>query len=151
MENELSELLQTAIYKEIASEAFYEAGQATTDDPGARALMRELAEDERRHTETLKQLRDRECRPGASHSETVSNLMLSEHLTGGDTLKGAGLQETLLFAIKREQQAVEFYSRLMSALREADAKQLCERLVHDELHHKLRLETLYDDLFYQED
>lgn len=151
MENEISELLQTAIYKEIASQAFYEAGQATTDDPGARALMGELAAEERRHAETLKQLEERHCRGGASHSDTVPNLMISDHLTGGDTLDGAGLQDTLLFAIKREQQAVEFYSRLMSVLRDADARQLCERLVHDELRHKLRLETLYDDLFYQED
>jgi len=44
---------------------------------------------------------------------------------------------------------VEFYSRMMGALVDEDAKRVCESLVHEELKHKLRLETLYDDLFYK--
>ena len=39
----------TAIYKEIASQAFYIAGQSKTQDPGAKALMKELAQEELRH------------------------------------------------------------------------------------------------------
>ena len=71
--------------------------------------------------------------------------MISEYLTGGDTLDGAGLQDTLIFAVKREQQAVDFYSRMMGIMRYQAAKRLCERLVHEELKHKLRLEMFYDD------
>ena len=43
MRDELTELLDTAIYKEIASQAFYIAGQDKTNDPAAKALMKELA------------------------------------------------------------------------------------------------------------
>lgn len=151
MHDELTELLETAIYKEVASQAFYEAGQKNTDDPGAKALMRELAEAELGHTQMLKELRERDWKEGQWHKEKIPNLMISEHLTGGDKLEGASLQDTLLFAMKREQQALEFYSHMMSALRDRDAKLLCQKLAHDELKHKLKLETLYDDLFYQED
>ena len=77
--------------------------------------------------------------------------MISEYLTGGETLEGAGLQDTLIFAIKREQQAVEFYSKMMGIMRDETAKRLCERLVHEELKHKLRLEIFYDDLLYGEE
>ncbi len=77
--------------------------------------------------------------------------MISEYLTGGDTLEGAGLQDLLVFAMKREQQAVEFYSQMMGVMRDETAKRLCERLVHEELKHKLRLEQFYDKLFYGED
>ena len=77
--------------------------------------------------------------------------MISEHLTGGDKLEGAGLQDTLIFAMKREQQAVEFYSNMMSVVKDKAAKQLCQKLVTEELKHKLKLETLYDDMFYTED
>ena len=76
--------------------------------------------------------------------------MLSEYLTGGDTLEGAGLQDVLVFAMKSEQQAVEFYSRT-GVMRDKAAKRLCQRLVHQELKHKLRLEKFYDDLFNGED
>jgi len=39
----------------------------------------------------------------------------------------------------------------MSALKTRQAKRLCEGLVHSELKHKLKLELMYDDLFYGED
>jgi len=78
--------------------------------------------------------------------------MISEYLTGGDTLEGASVQDTLLFAIKREQHAIEFYSKMMGVMRDGAAKRLCQRLVHEELKHKLKLETLYDDMLaYEED
>jgi len=151
MSDELTELLEMAVYKEVAAEAFYSAGQNNTTDLGAKSLMKELAEEERRHAQILKDLKERDWEKGQWRREKIPNLMISEHLTGSDKLEGAGLQDTLVTAIKREQQAVEFYSRMMSALRDEEAKRLCQRLVHDELKHKYRLEVLYDDLFYQED
>ena len=151
MRDELTDLLETAMYKEIAAEAFYSAGQDNTTDPGARALMEELAEEERRHVQVLKTLKERGWKKGQWQREKIPNLMISEYLTGSDKLEGASLQGTLVTAMKREQDAIEFYSRMMSAVRDEEAKHLCERLVHDELKHKYSLEVLYDDLFYQED
>lgn len=151
MPDELVELLDTAIYTEIVSQAFYIAGQGKTQDPGARVLMKELAQEELRHSEWLKNLKEKGLEKLSWHQERVPNLMISDYLTGGDTLEGAALQDTLVFAMKREQQAVEFYSKMMGIVRDASAKRLCQRLVHEELKHKLRLEMLYDDLFYGED
>lgn len=151
MQDEVSELLEVAMYKEIASQAFYLAGQNKTDDPGAKALMKELARAELGHLQVLKELKERDWKEGRWHREKIPNLMISEYLIGDDTLEGASLQDTLVFAMKREQQAVEFYSRMMGALRDENAKRLCERLVHEELKHKQRLELFYDDLFYKED
>ncbi len=149
MPDELTELLDSAIYKEIASEALYVAAQGKTDDPAAKALMKELAAEERGHQQRLKKLKEKGFSKHDWHQEKVPNLMISEYLTGGETLEGAGLQDTLIFAMKKEQQSVEFYSRMMGALVDEDAKRVCEGLVHEELKHKLRLETLYDDLFYK--
>jgi len=151
MSDELTELLDTAMYKEIASQAFYIAGQNKTQDPGAKALMKELAEEELKHLQWLKNLKERGLGKRGWHQEKVPNLMISEYLTGGDILESAGLQDTLVFSMKREQQAIEFYSKMMGVIRDGTAKHLCERLVHEELKHKLRLETFYDDLFYSED
>lgn len=151
MSDELTELLDTAIYKEIASQALYIAGQTKTQDPGAKALMKELAEEELKHSRWLKNLKEKGLDEGNWHRDEVPNLMISQYLTGGETLEGAGLQDTLVFAMKREQQSIEFYSILMSVMRDEAAKRLCERLVHEELRHKLKLEIFYDDLFYGED
>lgn len=151
MPEELVELLDTAIYKEIASQAFYIAGQNKTEDPGARALMKELAEEELNHSQWLKNLKDKGLGKRSWHPKKIPNLMISEYLTGSDTLEGAGLQDVLISAMKREQQAVEFYSNMMGAMRDKPAKHLCEKLVRMELKHKLRLEIFYDDLFYGKD
>jgi rubrerythrin len=151
MSDELTELLDEAMYKEIASQAFYIAGQNKAQDPAAKVLMKELAEEELKHLQQLKNLKERGLGKRDWHQEKVPNLMISEYLTGGETLEGAGLQDTLIFAIKREQQAVEFYSKMMGAMRDETAKRLCERLVHEELKHKLRLEIFYEDLLYREE
>ncbi len=149
MPDELTELLDMAVYKEIASQALYEAGQGRTQDPGARALMKELAEEELKHSKWLKDFKERGLEKRGWHRQKVPNLMISEYLTGGESLEGAGLQDTLIFALKHEQQAIEFYLKMMGIMRDAMAKRLCERLVHEELKHKLKLETFYDDLFYR--
>ncbi len=148
MADEWTELLDTAIYKEIASQAFYIAGQGKTEDPGAKALLEELAEQELKHAGLLKDLKAKGLVKQDWHQERVSNLMISEYLTGPDTVEGIGLQEVLILAMKREQQSVEFYSNMMGIMRDEAAKHLCEKLVHEELKHKLKLEMYYDDLFY---
>jgi len=151
MPDELTDLLDTAIYKEIASQAFYIAGEKKTQDSAAKALMKELAEEELKHSQLLKNLKEKGLWKLGWYREKVPNLMISEYLTGGETLESASLQDTLIFAVKREQQAVDFYSSMMGIMRDQAAKRLCERLVREELKHKLRLEMFYDDFFYGED
>ena len=151
MLDELTELLNSAIYKEIASQAVYIAGQRNTNDPGARALMKELAKEELGHSQWIKKLKERGLEKRDWHEDKVPNLMISEYLTGAQTVEGASLQDVLVLAMKREQEAIEFYSRMMGVMKDETAKRLCQRLVHEELKHKLRLEMFYDDLFYGED
>jgi len=151
MLDELTELLNSAIYKEIASQAVYIAGQRNTNDPGARALMKELAKEELGHSQWIKKLKERGLEKRDWHEDKVPNLMVSEYLTGAQTVEGASLQDVLVLAMKREQEAIEFYSRMMGVMKDETAKRLCQRLVHEELKHKLRLEMFYDDLFYGED
>lgn len=151
MSDELTELLDAAMYKEIASQAFYIAGEKKTQDSAAKALMKELAEEELKHSQLLKNLKEKGLWKLGWYREKVPNLMISEYLTGGETLESAGLQDTLIVAMEREQQSVDFYSKMMGIMKDQAAKHLCERLVHEELKHKLRLEIFYDDFFYGED
>ena len=150
MPDELSEVLDTAMYKEIASQAMYEAAQRKTDDPGAKELLKDLAGQEVKHSEKLKDLKQTGL-VKQWHQGEIADLKVSNYLTGGDTLEGAGLQDTLIFAMKREEESVDFYRKMMGMMREEAAKQLCANLVNEELKHKKRLETLYDQLFYGED
>ncbi|MFO8009950.1 MAG: ferritin family protein [Dehalococcoidia bacterium] len=152
MSTELDEIMETAMYKEVASQAQYDEASRRIEDPGARQLLRELAEEEGHHLKMLKDFKEKGVQESLFDKDRIADLKITEHLTGPDKVtEGAGIQEVLLFAMKREQDAIEFYSRMMGALRTRKAKELCENLVHAELKHKQRLELIYDDLFYQWD
>ncbi len=151
MPAEIDELLDAAMYKEIASQAFYIASQGKAEDPGARALLQELAAEELRHSQWLKKLKEDGLKLPRRHAQQIPDLMIGEYLTASPTMEGAGLQETLIFAMKRELQSIDFYTRLMGTMSGEPAKRLCQRLVQEELRHKLKLELFYDDLFYAED
>jgi len=148
--NEYIELLDIAIYKEVASEALYVALKGRTTDTGAAGLMQDLANEEKKHVQWLTDFKEKGTKTGW-HNGIVSELKIGEYLTAPDNLEGAGLQDTLLFAIKREQQSIDFYSRMTGSLRTRSAKALCRKLANEELRHKIRLEVLYDDMFLGED
>ncbi len=150
MENEYTDLLDTAIYKEIASEALYIAMKEKTEDPGAGMLLQELAEEEKKHVRWLNDFKNKEYKTGW-HQKIVNDLKIGDYLTAPDNLAGAGLQDTLVFAIKREQQSIDFYSRMTGLLRTRSAKSLCRKLVNEELNHKIKLEIIYDGMFLGED
>jgi rubrerythrin len=151
MDEALLEILDTAIYQEVAAQAVYRAAQSQTDDPAAIKLLRELEAEEVRHADWLKDLREGSARgENKCYPDLVPNLKLSDYLTAPETLHRAGFQETLVFAIKREQDAIDFYSRLTRTLADESAKNLCECLVQEGLQHKLKLELYYEELFLKE-
>jgi rubrerythrin len=147
MTDELGELWDTAIYKEIASQSLYLEAQRETDDPAAKTMLVELAAEELKHADTLRKTKEAGWQPTDWNRRTLTDLRLSDYLSGPDTLEGAGLQEVLIFAMKREQQSVAFYSQMMGTLRMESAKMLCARLAQEELKHKMKLELEYEKLF----
>jgi rubrerythrin len=147
MADEFSDLWDSAIYKEIASQSLYLEAQRDTDDPAAKAMLAELAAEELKHVEILRKMKEAGWRSVDWNRVTLTDIRLSDYLSGPDTLEGAGLQETLIFAMKREQQSVAFYSQMMGALRQEEAKMLCSRLAQEELKHKMKLELEYEKLF----
>ncbi|RJQ38108.1 MAG: rubrerythrin [Dehalococcoidia bacterium] len=151
MADELGELFDVAIYREIASQALYHAAREKTDDAGAKVLLEELEKGELKHERQLKALREKGFRRTPVRRESVADLKMSDYLQAPMTIEGAGLQDTLTFAIIHEQQAVDFYTGLMAILESPEAQSVCQSLMQSELSHKAKLERLFDDLFYKED
>lgn len=150
MIDELTSLLNIAIDREIVSQAFYIAGQKKTEDPGAIELMKELAQEELNHYQWIRDFKEKGPTVKDWHPKRIQDLRISEYLADTNLSEGVGLQEVITAAIKREQYSMQFYSDMRQAVKNESARQLCARLVHEELNHKMKLETFYDDLFYQE-
>ncbi len=104
-----------------------------------------------KHANWLKGIKEKGLPDKGWRKKEVADLKISEYLVGGDKLERAGLQDTLIFAMKREQQSVEFYLKMMEVITDKTAQRLCQRLVQAERKHNLKLEVLYDGLFYGED
>ncbi|MFW6150215.1 MAG: ferritin family protein [Chloroflexota bacterium] len=150
MREDLAELWDAAIYKEVASEAAYVAALDSTDDPAARELLRELAEQERTHSDWLKALRGSDWLDEEWDPREIRDLKISEYLSGGDRLQGASLSGVLTYAMKREEQAMQFYDRMAAVARNDQAKALSEKLREAERGHKAKLESFYEDVVYQD-
>jgi rubrerythrin len=151
MATETSDLLNIAMDREIVSEAFYTANQKKTTDPGAIQLMRELALEESKHYQWIKNLKEQWLEKDARPPKKIPDLMISEYLTETQISEGAGLQEVITAAMKRELLSVEFYAKMKLEMNTMAGKQLCEKLIEAERNHKAKLEIFYDDLFNQED
>jgi rubrerythrin len=144
---DMLELWDTAIYKEIASQSLYIEARNETEDPAAEMMLARLADEELKHAEILKKLKEAGWKPEEWSATKVADLKTSEYLRAPDTLAGVGLQEVLIFAMKREQQSMEFYTRLMGSARQEEAKALCARLAQEELKHEMKLELEYERMF----
>ena len=56
----------------------------------------------------------------------------------------------MVHAMKREQKAYEFYARMLKVVTNEDVRILFEELAAEELEHKAKIETEYDDVVYRE-
>ncbi|MEN8614635.1 ferritin family protein [Dehalogenimonas sp. THU2] len=151
MNDEIAELLEAAMFKEVASAALYRKSAGMTDDPAAATLLRELAGTEEKHLDSLKNLPLEAFIDSLETKSRLADLLVSAHLKAPDELAGADLTDTVLFAIKREAESVSFYSDLMGVFSTETAKSLCRFLAHQEMGHKLRLELLYDNIVHIDD
>jgi rubrerythrin len=149
MDQEIVELMDIALDREIAAQAFYIAGQKKTDDPGAIQLMKELAKQEEKHYEWIKKFKDTGT-PGSWSSRVLSDLKISENLIDTRIPEQAGLQDVITAAMKREEFSAQFYSKMKNTAESEPARDLCEKLNNEERKHKLKLEKFYDEIFNKE-
>jgi rubrerythrin len=151
MNDEIAEILETAMLKEVASATMYRKAAAMASEPSVATLLEELAEEEGHHLAVLKNLEPEKIRNTPVLEARVSDLKLSDHLKAPLELTGAELTEALLFAIKQETESVAFYTGLMGLFGDESSKNLCQALSWQEMAHKAKLELLYDSIVYVED
>ena len=78
------------------------------------------------------------------------DLTLAESLVPRQLAAGAGLPAVLIVAMHREKSSHEFYTTMASISEDDAAKSLFGFLAQEELVHKNKIETLYDEVVYQD-
>jgi rubrerythrin len=145
----VEEVLRWAIEREDNAYKVYSGILSKIEDPGARAMISQLAEEELGHKARLENLDPSKLRD--VHPQKIQDLKIAEYLKNRELTEFSSLQDVLIFAMKREKESHEFYTMLAAAVGDAEVKKLLELLAQEELRHKRDVEAFYDDVIYQED
>jgi len=146
---EFEQIMSIAIKREIEANEFYTDAAKKMKDPDVKKTFEQLAGEEMGHMELLERFKADPQMPfkiGAPSRDTkVAEATELPKLS--TSMKPA---DALALAMKKEQQAVEFYRGLSAASAEAGLKATFDNLANMELGHKNRLENLFVDIGYPE-
>lgn len=140
--------IQMAVDKEQAAFDLYSGLAGMTDVPATRSLLEELAEEERSHRKLLSELDP--ARIAEFEPEDREDMQITEFLKDVAAPPRGNFQETLIYAMEREQEARDFYGRMAGRAGAPRLHELFEKLATMENTHKARLEELYEDIFMRE-
>lgn len=146
----LKEVLQTAASFEKTAWDFY-AALTPKVSKKIRWLVEELAEEEQRHHEMFTDLSehvDIERQMKSMVDVPASNGRFTDCLHVPDLGENPDDQEVMLYALGREQAAMEQYQSLAESAEPGSFKDMFEFLANEETKHKAELEKLYYELIH---
>lgn len=144
----ITEVIAFAVRREIDAAAGYALIAARAATPA----LRELAEDLRRQEEEHRRLLEGFSGATVPRFQTafVPDLGIVDGLPDEPLAADMSVQDMLVFAAKKEAQAVALYESLAGLAAEGDQRQLFKFLAGQEREHKLRLEAAYEDQVFRE-
>ena len=136
------DIIKFAISREEAAIDAYGDMSEKAKMPGLRELLLELQNEERNHKKLLEDISPDQIT--AFKTEEVIDLKISDYLTEEPPSEDMTFQDLLIIAAKKEQQAVELYTKLKEGSDSEELKKLFDFLVTQEKSHKLKLESEYE-------
>ena len=146
-----TELLQQAIKFEEEAFAFYDAATHLVKSEQARTILRELAQEEAGHKAKLQDILQKGvswAAPSGKLAETVS-LKIGDYLMPARLTEKSDFQDALKVAMQREQASYDFYASMAKVV-SPDARRIFDFLANEELKHKNKVESIYDQVVYQQ-
>lgn len=137
------DILKFAISREEEAIASYGKMSEKTQSPGLKELLLELQEEEKNHKRLLEGITDSKIE--SFEIKEIPDLKISDYLTEETPAEKMTFQDLLIYAAKKEQEAVELYSNLELYAQDEELKKLFQFLIQQEKTHKLKLEREYDD------
>ena len=151
-DNELVEIIRTAIYREIEANAMYTAAAQRVQDASVVEMLQDLALQELGHQRRLEALLAGDTFVAISRiqRQKVVDLKITDYLVPVPLSDDATLQDVLIVAGQREKASHELYLGLAQIAEDEQAVELFQFLAQEELGHKNRVEILYDEIVYEE-
>lgn len=143
------EIIKYAISREEAAIDAYGDMSEKAKTPGLRELLLELQSEEQNHKKLLEDISQEQI--ASFKPIEVIDLKISDYLTEEPPSEDMTFQDLLIIAAKKEQEAVEIYTKLGEGSDNEELKKLFDFLISQEKSHKLKLETEYEKRVLEDD
>lgn len=144
----IADVIALAIEREIAAARGYARIAAQAETPGLRELAEDLRGQEIEHRRRLEEL-PAETLSGLG-APSVPDLHIVDALADEPLRAGMSIQDLLIFAAKKEAQAIDLYDALARGAGPSGEGRVFLFLAGQERQHKLRIEAEYEKLILQE-
>lgn len=146
---ELEKIFSVAIEREIEAYEFYLAVSNKVINPDVKRIFKELAQEEMGHMEMLNRFKnDPSMVMKIETTQKDYKIAEATDLPKFDiAMKPA---DAIALAMKKEQEAVQFYQGMAAISKDAKVKSQFEYLAGMELSHKNRLENVFVEIGYPE-
>jgi len=148
----LERILDQAIRFEEDAYQFYTKAKAMVKRSHIKGTLQDLAKQEVKHKQRLQALREgnTETIIAMPRQGKIEDLKLAEYLVPRPLDENASFQDVLIVAMQREKSSHDFYSTMAGIAEGAEAKSLFQFLAEEELVHKNKIESLYDEVLYKD-
>ncbi len=145
--NNLTEIIDFAIAKEIEAAEFYRTVSEQESFSGKKEMFMEFAAEERKHQALLEDFKSGKI--GAQlvdyEFKWVTDIKRSDYVDDITYKPGMPYNDILLLAAKREEKALALYNQMLANADTDEARKVFKILCQEEAKHKLALETMLDD------
>jgi len=147
----IQDILDFAISKEKEAADFYTEAGKEESMAGAKEMLKEFAQEERKHQNLLEEFKQKGFASGISDYKFrwITDIKRSNYVVDMEYRKAMAYNELLMLAMKREEKALALYNEMLVKADTAEGKKLFKMLCQEEAKHKLALETMYDDYMAQ--
>ena len=147
----IEKALEIGAEMELESYTLYTETAAKAKYPGAKKLLEEIAEDEKRHREYfLKGLEDPANIKMRTLKEDIPDLKITDQLVKVPLDPMADYPQILIFAAQREKATHDFYVQVARKFKDSEMGKMFNNFATEELRHKYLLEKEYDDVVLAE-
>jgi rubrerythrin len=143
----IKKILQMGAEMELESFTLYTKLAEKSDYPGAKRLLKKLADEEERHRAYfLKGLENPDYIEVRTLDENVSDLKITDRLINIPLDPKADFPQILKFAAQREKAAYDFYIQVAEIFKGTAWGKIVHIFAKEELNHKKLLEEEYDEI-----
>ena len=142
------DILDVAIQAEIEAHLFYHQVAEKVKSDFLRKLFLQFAAEEVKHREILEGFRNN--KKAALSFKRVQDFHVSETVDEPPLSIDMKPADAIALAMKKEEAAMQQYTRLAQATMDADQKEIFLELAEMERQHKFKMETAFVDIGYPE-